>query len=104
MKFFIPGTKDNQKAQEVFEGIKKFAQETTGWQITNRKIFKIQYYHNNREYIVEVGKLDKITKEIVMVILESNAFLLCTPNRGVLRGSPIYIGTNEVDSIEDFEP
>jgi len=40
---------------------------------------------------------------MLIAILESNTFLLCTPNRGVLRGEPIMVGKREVDYITDFD-
>jgi len=42
------------------------------------------------------------TGEQLVAILESNAYLLCTMNRGVARGEPILVGKSEVVRIEDF--
>jgi hypothetical protein len=41
--------------------------------------------------------------EIVVAILESNAYLVCTPNRGVLRDVPMMVGKHEGTWVEDFE-
>jgi hypothetical protein len=40
----------------------------------------------------------------VIAILETNAmaYLICTPNRGVLRGMPYFVRKDEVLSIVDF--
>jgi hypothetical protein len=102
MKFFIPTAKDDTKGEELYEAITKFAQETTGWKISNRRIFSIDYFHEHKEYHVEVGKPDPMIGEVVMAILESKAFLVCTPNRGVVRGMPILVGINEATDIIDF--
>jgi len=40
----------------------------------------------------------------VLAILESNAYLICTPNRGGLRGESILVGKDEVSFIADFAP
>ncbi|MEW6686790.1 MAG: hypothetical protein AB1393_11390 [Candidatus Edwardsbacteria bacterium] len=103
MKFFIPGAKDDREAQDILESIKKFAKKTTGWNVTDRKIFSIKFKHRRKEYVAEVGQQDWVTGETVIAILESDTFLVCTPNQGVIRNMPILVGKREVDSIVDFE-
>ena len=103
MKFFIPLAKDDKEAQEIYGGIIKFAKETAWKEIKDRKIFSIAFNHDGKDYIARVGEKYSVTGEMVMAILESETFLVCTPNRGVLRGMPILVGKNEVYSIEDFE-
>jgi hypothetical protein len=103
MKFFIPGTKDDREAQNILESIKIFAKTTTGWDVTDRKIFSIKYRDSGKDYVAEVGQQDQTTGETVIAILESNTFLVCTPNRGVIRAMPILVGKEEVYSIVDFE-
>jgi hypothetical protein len=39
-----------------------------------------------------------------LVILESNAYLVCTENRGVMRGEPILVGHEEAVTVVDFDP
>ena len=55
-----------------------------------------------KDYCVEVGKPDPRNGELVIAILESITYLVCTPNRGVLRGMPILIGKSELKDIADF--
>ena len=103
MKFFIPYAKDKKQAEEVLQGIKKFAKETIGWDITDRRIFSLNYTHEGRKYHSEVGKTDDRVGEKVIAILESNTYLVCTQNRGVVRGGPVLVGKMEATRVIDFE-
>jgi len=101
-KFFIPKAKDDAQAQEVWKCVKKFAEETLDWDISDRRIFSIAYQKHGKDYCVEVGKPDPRNGELVVVILESMTYLVCTPNRGVLRGTPLLIAESELTDITDF--
>lgn len=103
MKFFIPHTDDEKHAENVYEAIKKFAKESTGWNISDKKIFSIRYIHNGKEYYAEVGKKEGLEGEEVIAILASNTYLVCTSNRGVVRGDPILVGFNEARNIVYFD-
>lgn len=104
MKFFIPDLKDSNKEQELYEIIKKFAKETTGWDIKDRKIYYMKWRHGREDCEARVGETQMQQGELVMAILESTVtFLVCTPNRGVFRGMPLLVGREEVECIEDFE-
>ena len=102
MKFFIPKTKDDAQAQEVWKSVKKFAEEMLDWEVSDRRIFSIAYQKHGKDYCVEVGKPDPRNGEIVIAILESVTYLVCTPNRGVLRGMPILVGESELKNITYF--
>lgn len=103
MKFFIPHAKSKKQGKTVHESVKKFAKEQLGWDITNRRIFSIRYKHKNKDYYAEVGKREQRAGEEVIAILESETYLVCTPNRGVARGLPILVGKNEARSVVDFD-
>jgi len=103
-KFFIPKAKDDAQAQEVWKCVKKFAEETLDWDISDRRIFSIAYQKHGKDYCVEVGKPDPRNGELVVVILESMTYLVCTPNRGVLQGMPLLIAKSELTDITDFPP
>ncbi len=103
MRFFVPEAKDDTQAQAVWEATKKFAEENLRCQVSERRIFSIAYHHHDADYYVEIGKPDPRTGELVLVILESNPYLICTPNRGVLRGVPILVGQDKVERILDFQ-
>ena len=103
MKFFIPDAKDESDAEQVYERTKKIAGETLGWPVSERRIQSITFRDKQQTVQAEVGKTDPITGEIVMAILDSTAFLVCTPNRGVLRGIPVLVGKHEVIEELVFE-
>lgn len=103
MRFFIPKSKDEVQAVEIYEGARTFCEKQTGWKTTNRRIFSVRYRHNGVEYLAQVGSLD-YTEGLVICIFETpQCYLVCTPNRGVLRGYPILAGKNDVSDIESFE-
>jgi len=105
MKFFIPDEDNSEKAEMLYQATKKFAQEGMGWPISDRRIRSIKFRDERRRDVVEtVGEREPIEGEIVIAILESTTYLVCTPNRGVLRGTPIMVGKCEVYASEDFEP
>ncbi|MDE0484166.1 MAG: hypothetical protein OXI67_16425 [Candidatus Poribacteria bacterium] len=102
VKFFIPKAKDDAQAEEVWESIKKFAEKNLEWDVSDRRIFSIAYHKHGEDYYVEVGKPDPRNGELVIAILKSNTYLVCTPNRGVLRGMPILVGGSELTEAVDF--
>jgi len=104
MKFFLPSQKDEKLENETYNAIKKFAKETTGWDITDRKIYHIKYRHEGKDYEAKIDERETRQGETVIAILESTiTFLVCTTNRGVRRGMPILVGKEEIISITDFE-
>ena len=107
MKFFIPHAKSEEEETKVYEAIKEFAKTNTSWEIKERRIFSIEYTHDGKRIYAEVGKKENLIGEEVIAILESgylnvSVYLVCTPNRGVIRGMPILVGENAV-YIVDFD-
>lgn len=103
MKFFIPHAKDKTQEANVYDATKKFAKKTTEWDIEDDKIFSVRYVHNGKNYYSEVGKVETYEGEEVIAILKSNTYLICTPNRGVIRGMPILVGFNEAIEVIHFD-
>jgi len=104
MKFFIPQAERPEQAEEVYAATKKFAAETMGWQIGDARVRRITYTDKGKLVRATVGNPEPREGELVIAILESNTYLVCTPNRGVLCGMPIMIGKREVTDVEYFEP
>lgn len=103
MRFFVPDVNDGKKAEEIYVAIIKFAEDSLGWKISNRRIFNITYEYKGKEYHAEVGKISRRVSETITAILDSEAYLICTPNRGVERGAPILVGKSETITVVDFE-
>jgi hypothetical protein len=51
----------------------------------------------------EVGKPETPNGELVLAILESNTYLVCTFNRGVKRGMPFLVGKDEAWEVKYFD-
>ncbi|MEQ1741348.1 MAG: hypothetical protein ABL869_02445 [Candidatus Nitrotoga sp.] len=103
MKFFLPAAKDRAEADVILESIAKFI----GVPLPKRRIFRLAYIHNGQRYEAEVGKpmaaYYETSKQPVVAILGEDPYCICLPDRGVLRGSPIYAGRMSVQRIDYFE-
>jgi hypothetical protein len=106
MKFFIPDAKDDAEAEGVYEGIRKFHTEQMGASLSARRIYSVNGTHDGKRFTASVGRTFERLGEMVIAILLDDSrkcYLICTPNRGVLRDMPYLSGSNEVDYAEDFE-
>ncbi len=92
MEFFVPHASTPEEAEDVWQATRKFQTEGLGWEISDRRIYEIHYRHNGETLTATVGEPEPLTREEVLVILESQSFLVCTTNRGVLRGMPVLAG------------
>lgn len=107
MKFFIPLAQDKAQQNKVYTGIKKFIATQFETIPSNRRIYKLTYMHEGKEYLAEVGKIHPLFGETVFAIFyEENRklYYISTSNRGVLGGMPILCRADQVISFEDFEP
>jgi hypothetical protein len=48
-------------------------------------------------------KPDPHVGETVIAILESNSYLVCTQNRGVVKGMPILVGRDDQNEVTEFQ-
>lgn len=103
MKFFVADQNDPEKAEQLYQATKKFAAQTMGWAIGDRRIRSIAFVDQGKRVRASVGQREPCEGGLVIAILESNTYLICTPDRGVLRGMPLMIGKGEVSEVEDFE-
>ena len=103
MKFFVPATVDDVEAQVVWDATRRFAEDSLGWVVSERRIFSIGFQHEGKSYHAEVGKPDPHVGETVIAILESNSYLVCTQNRGVVKGMPILVGRDDQNEVTEFQ-
>jgi len=104
MKFFLPFAKDDKMARETIEKIRTNVATFVNQQITDRAIYKIEFYHNGKTYSATVGEEFAPLRESVVAILEAeNLYLICTPSRGVLHQGPYLVGLQTAFRIVDFE-
>lgn len=103
-KFFLPKYEaEAAAAEEVYGAIRLFETGKSGWEILPDRIFRIRWSHDGKDYETEVGKPEPYEGAMTVAILRSNAYLVCTPNRGVIRGDPILVGLSEIRDVELFE-
>ena len=103
MKFFVPNSETTEMSLEVWESIRQHCKDYTKWEINDRKIYSLLYFHEGREQFVKIGEEHQRSGEIVRAIFESNTYLICTLTRGVETGEPIMVGKGEVSDVEEFE-
>jgi hypothetical protein len=102
--FFIPGADSPKEAEMVLDSIARFVHRPVP--PLHERIRRISYTHNGEHYTAEVGQpVDPYyrTDGPVIAILGGNPLLICTPNRGVLRGEPIYVGAANIKSATYFD-
>jgi hypothetical protein len=102
LKFFLPHVTDLAEAESAYADIKAFAEKTTGWKVSNRRIYRLEFVHNGKHYTAEVGQPTDFNHEEVIAILDSDPHLIYTLLQGVICGDPIYIGRHLVRRREDF--
>lgn len=118
--FFIPYISDRVYSEEVWAGTKKFMEDEHHWRPTNRRIFRLDYVHDGKHELAEVGvshpygwlpdweypRDPHAEGEHVVAIFETEEggpYLVCTENRGVVRGEPILVGLGEVYNVTYFD-
>lgn len=106
MKFFIPKAKDAADAESVYEGIRKFNAEQMGASLSARRIYSVHGKHDGKPFAATVGEtFERLGEPVIAILLDEGrkCYLICTPNRGVLRDMPYLSGSNEITYAEDFE-
>jgi len=106
MKFFVPAAKNAAQADEVYEGIRKFNSEQMGATLSHRRIYRLAGVHDGKPFTPTVGEqFERLQEAVVAILLDTkrNLYLICTANRGVIRGEPYLSGAHEIRDAEDFE-
>lgn len=103
MNFFIPFAKDEEEANSVIKSISEF----TGFSIPLSKIYSIHYKHNGISMSATIGENpDKYYFEVgpvIAILKKPGLYAICTPNRGVIRGEPILVGSSSVQRVIYFD-
>jgi hypothetical protein len=56
MKFFIPAVSDPEKAEQLYQAIKKIVADTKGWPIGSRRIRRITFWDRGKIVEAAVGR------------------------------------------------
>jgi len=106
VRFFVPGANDQLEAEDTYQAVAKFTAENSG-PIRDQRYYAIYYRHEGRELVAKVGEPEALTGETVIAILrtdrENGPFLICTPNRGAGRGSPVFANGGPHTRAHPFE-
>lgn len=106
MEFFIPGASSPEQRDSVYEAVKKHLTQKLGAELSARKIQALHYVHDGENYQAIVGQEESGSEGIVVAILFDkirSLYLVCTPYRGVVSGSPILVGAHDVRAVVDFD-
>lgn len=106
MKFFIPRFEGKPKdAEKILEATRKVCSEQVGFPLSERRIFKMEFTHDGKNFVVEVGQVlrDRVNETVVAILDAGNLYLVCTRNRGVVRGEPYLVGKSSAWDVVDFE-
>ena len=103
MKFFVPHARDEQETSSVIKLISEF----TGFPIPSPKIYSIRYRHNRIFMSATVGedpyKYYQEKGPVIAILEKDGLYAICTPNRGVVRGEPILVGSPSVQQVIHFD-
>jgi len=103
MRFFIPNISDVEKAEDFYNKVRDFTVRSCGFNVSQQRIYKISFRNGLDENLVEVGKADPFTGNLVFIIFDATAYLVCTLDRGIRSGPPLLVGKSDVLSVEVFQ-
>lgn len=105
LQFFVPHAEDAAQAERVWQSTKAFMESEGGYTVNDRRLYAVSYSHNGKKYKDVVGEVNVLVGEEVLVILDAETlFLVCTANRGVLKGGPFMVGKDWDTHETEFDP
>jgi len=106
MRFFVPKpfAADMNQARQAHECMRSFAGQTLGLDVTDRKVYQIEFVDEGERQEACVGEPEPRSLETVVAILDApRKYLVCTPNHGGYQGEPIVVGKQQTKSVIEFE-
>lgn len=102
-QFFVPAARSAEEALKVYEATSQFAEEQLGRKTRLKRIERICFDHDGQTWEAVVGERFAEINELVIAIFEMDQlFIVCTPNRGVLRGEPYLVGKDSTRHYAEF--
>lgn len=104
MKFFVPEVASADQAMKIYQGIRTFVRDSSGAEISERRIQALRWRHDGQMCSAKVG--GTFEDQTVLAILyepHRDLYYVCTPNRGVVRGLPMLAGGPSVIEVLDFD-
>lgn len=103
MKFFIPHIAED-KYDLAYSNIITSVKEQMRIPVAARKIYTLEYIHDKRRRIAQVGQLDpQQGRYEVFAILEAKPYIVYTRRSDGGAGLTILVSNDEVTTITDFE-
>ena len=81
----------------------RYVTEMMDCEIEPVRIFSFDYTHEGQQFRATVGEIEPRTGQLVIAILRSNAYFICTPYYGVRRGQPMLVDFSQVGDVQYFE-
>lgn len=106
-EFFVPGTGNPAQAERRLAEIIKHCEERTGLKVGKTRIYRLEFIHNRERSVGEVGEplyYGNGVGRTVIAILDADPFLVCTSNRGAVKGNPYRIDRRDVRLVVPFDP
>ena len=100
--FFIPFADTAEQAETVYASIRAFMAKVA-FRPNDRRIYQIAYRHNGKDYVATVGEEGPENEPVIAILETFNPgplYMICSPNRGVVRGEPFLAGN--VQSVTNF--
>jgi hypothetical protein len=101
-KFFIPGSAPN-RTEEMYAWIVRYVKAMMDCEVDPVRIYSLAFSHEGRQLRVTIGEEEPRTRQLVIAILRSNTYLICTPYYGVRRGEPMQVSFSDVSEVQYFE-
>jgi len=106
MKFFVPKpfAMSVSGSRRAHNCMRDFAHEKLDLDVTDRRVYQIDYVCDGELRDVCVGELEHDSGEIVVAILDAPCkYLICTPSHGGYKGKPIVVSKRRIESVIEFE-
>ena len=100
--FFVPENGPVQ-SEDLYQWIVRYVQAMLDCQIEPVRIFSLTYAREGQQLVATVGETDPRTGQLIITILRSEDYLICTPYYGVRRGEPIRVSASEVSRVQYFD-
>ena len=100
--FFVPESRP-QGSEELYQWIVRYVTAMLDREVEPIRIYSLTYLREGQRFTATVGEIEPRTGQLVMAILRSGSFLICTPYYGVRRGEPLAVTIAEACDVQYFE-
>ena len=100
--FFVPESRPSG-SEELYQWIVRYVTAMVDREVDPIRIYSLTYRSEGESFQATVGEIEPRTGQLVMAILRSESFLICTPYYGVRRGEPLAVALVDASDVEYFE-